>query len=54
MLSIRPLVLKVVYEMADVLVTRLAPISVAEMSKYLPLEDRLAVVVAFAAQHLEG
>ena len=54
MLAVWPLVLKVVDEVADVSVPRLAPVSVAEMPEYLPLEDRLPVVIALAAQDLEG
>jgi hypothetical protein len=54
MFSVPPLVLKVVNEVADMLVTRLVPVSVAEMPEYLPLKDGLAVVIALAAQHLEG
>ena len=54
MSSVRPLVLEVVDEMANILVAELATGSVAKMSQDLPLEYGLVLVVGLGTEHLEG
>ena len=54
MSSVRPSVLEVVDEMANILVAELATGSVAKMSEDLPLEYGLVLVVGLGTEHLEG
>ena len=54
MSSVRPLVLEVVDEVANILVAKLATGSVAEMSEDLPLKYGLVLVVGLGTEHLEG
>jgi hypothetical protein len=54
MSSVRPWVLKVIDEVANILVAELAAVSSPKMSEDLPLEYGLVLAIAHGTEHLEG